>query len=562
MQWFLQLKLASKLVITFTIVALIGVLIGVVGLSRAMMLGNMLDSTYNDNLVPVAMFGESKFQLDEHYRRLYVAMLEPDAGERANQIQRMLDTERKVTAAVEADKQTVTTAHERDLLAQFDSAWPVYLTSAHKVAQMLRDNKKDDAFTVIRSETRPQYDKVAGVITGLNDENQKNAKDAHERAGGVVHEVTVLLIIIMLIGFIVAIALGLLVTRIITRQVGGEPDTAVDALRRLAEGDLAVRIHLRQGDESSMLFSLQQTISRLAGIMTDLHQSADSLASLSEEVAASAQSLSQTASEQAASIEETSASLEELTSTVSQNSENARVTEGIARQSSSHATEGGKAVRDTVSAMREIAKKISIVDDIAYQTNLLALNAAIEAARAGEHGKGFAVVAAEVRKLAERSQVAAQEISELAGNSVDKAEQAGNLLEQMLPSIQRTADLVQEIAAASSEQSQGIEQINMAVSQLTNVTQVNASSAEELTSTSEELSSHAAKAQDIVSFFRLEGQTGRVGGGGSAGVTPRVGGVAKRSFHGNGAAPRSPVRHASTRHDVAGDPDENEFTRF
>ena len=555
MQWFLQLKLATKLVMTFLIVALIAVLVGAVGISRSMMLGDMLSSSYSDNLIPVAMFGESKFQLDEHYRRMYVAMLMHDAKSREDQIQLLADTEHKVTLAVDADKQTVTTPHERDLLGQFDTAWPIYLTSARKVVQLVRDSKEDEAFTLMRAETKPLYEKTAGIISGLNEENQKTAKDSHERGVMVVHDVTVLLISIVVVGFLLAVALGLLVTRIITRQVGGEPDAAVEALRRLADGDLSVQVHLRPGDDTSMLYSLQQTMSRLAHIMTDLHQSADSLASLSEEVSASAQSLSQTASEQAASIEETSASLEELTSTVSQNSENARVTEGIARQSSSHATEGGHAVRATVTAMREIAKKISIVDDIAYQTNLLALNAAIEAARAGEHGKGFAVVAAEVRKLAERSQVAAQEISELAGNSVGQAEQAGHLLEQMLPSIQRTADLVQEIAAASSEQSQGIEQINMAVSQLTNVTQVNASSAEELTSTSEELSSHALKMQEMVSFFRLSGQ-------GATGGQPVRRAPAKRGGGGSSAAPRSPVRQASMRHDVAGDPDENEFTRF
>ncbi|MGM3372128.1 methyl-accepting chemotaxis protein, partial [Escherichia coli] len=82
------------------------------------------------------------------------------------------------------------------------------------------------------------------------------------------------------------------------------------------------------------------------------------------------------------------------------------VTDGMASKAAKEATEGGESVQQTVVAMKKIAQRISIIDDIAYQTNLLALNAAIEAARAGEHGKGFAVVAAEVRKLAERSQVA------------------------------------------------------------------------------------------------------------------------------------------------------------
>jgi methyl-accepting chemotaxis protein len=181
------------------------------------------------------------------------------------------------------------------------------------------------------------------------------------------------------------------------------------------------------------------------------------------------------------------------------------VTDGMASKAAKEATEGGEAVKETVTAMKSIAGKIGIIDDIAYQTNLLALNAAIEAARAGEHGKGFAVVAAEVRKLAERSQVAAQEIGELAGGSVDMAERAGKLLDEMVPSINKTSDLVQEITAASEEQSAGVGQINTAMSQLNQITQQNASSSEELAATAEEMSSQAEQLQQAMSFFQLEG---------------------------------------------------------
>jgi methyl-accepting chemotaxis protein len=180
------------------------------------------------------------------------------------------------------------------------------------------------------------------------------------------------------------------------------------------------------------------------------------------------------------------------------------MTETIASKSAGEATEGGKAVRDTAVAMKQIAEKIGIIDDIAYQTNLLALNAAIEAARAGEHGKGFAVVAAEVRKLAERSQVAAQEIGTVASSSVELAERAGELLDTIVPSIKRTAELVQEISAAAGEQTAGVGQINRAMTQMSQTTQQNSASSEELASTSEEMSAQAEQLQATMSFFKVD----------------------------------------------------------
>jgi methyl-accepting chemotaxis protein len=194
-----------------------------------------------------------------------------------------------------------------------------------------------------------------------------------------------------------------------------------------------------------------------------------------------------------------------MSASISQNTENAKVTDGMAAKAAKEATEGGAAVKETVSAMKQIAGKIGIIDDIAYQTNLLALNAAIEAARAGEHGKGFAVVAAEVRKLAERSQVAAQEIGELAGDSVMQAETAGKLLDAMVPSINKTSDLVQEITAASEEQTAGVGQINTAMNQMNQITQQNASASEELAATAEEMSGQAEQLQELMAFFKLAG---------------------------------------------------------
>jgi len=270
----------------------------------------------------------------------------------------------------------------------------------------------------------------------------------------------------------------------------------------LAAGDLTQRIDREcEGAFRQVKDDANATCEKLASIIEEVRGAADALTGAAGQVSATAQSLSQAASEQASSVEETTGSIEMMSASISQNSDNARVTDSMATKASREAGDGGVAVTQTVEAMKKIAQKISIVDDIAYQTNLLALNAAIEAARAGEHGKGFAVVAAEVRKLAERSQEAAKEIGDLAGHSVNTAEKAGKLLGEIVPSIQKTSELVQEIAAASQEQSQSVTQIGGAMGQLSKATQQNASASEELAATAEELSGQAEQLQQAMAFF-------------------------------------------------------------
>ena len=285
-------------------------------------------------------------------------------------------------------------------------------------------------------------------------------------------------------------------------QVAEEIGAAVDGA---VQGDFTRRIALdgKEAFHADLCGKFNLLIDTVSGTIREVRSAADQLGAASGQVSQTSQSLSHSASQQAASVEETTASLQEMSASVKQNADSATVTDGIAAKAAKEALEGGAAVSQTVEAMKSIASKISIIDDIAYQTNLLALNAAIEAARAGEHGKGFAVVAAEVRKLAERSQVAAQEIGGLAGSSVQLAEKAGSLLSQMVPSIQKTGELVQEIAAASGEQSEGVAQITGAMNHLSSATQQTASASEELSATAEELSAQAEQLQELMGFFRL-----------------------------------------------------------
>ncbi|MFO1196322.1 MAG: methyl-accepting chemotaxis protein [Burkholderiaceae bacterium] len=346
-----------------------------------------------------------------------------------------------------------------------------------------------------------------------------------------------------------------------TSQVGLEDVARM--LDALARGDLTQRIEADyKGMFGRLKASSNATAEQLGKTIADVRTAADALNQAAGQVSATAQSLSQSSSQQAASVEQTAGGVQEMTSSIRQNSDNARVTDGMASKAAKEAAEGGTAVGQTVEAMKSIATKISIIDDIAYQTNLLALNAAIEAARAGEHGKGFAVVAAEVRKLAERSQVAAQEIGSLAGSSVGMAEKAGQLLHEMVPSIAKTSDLVQEISAASEEQSDGVARINTAMEQLTSVTQQNASASEELAATAEEMSGQAEQLQQMMAHFELAGGAPAPAVRSRRAAAPGASRAPARRTSAPARTPAAPVASTASASAGASPIDESMFTEF
>ncbi len=335
------------------------------------------------------------------------------------------------------------------------------------------------------------------------------------------------------------------------------------AAEEIAQGNLTVTVRERSGQDKLM----QALISMVAGLtrtVTDIRTIAGEVSSASQSISAASVQVSNGASAQAASAEEASSSMEEMVSNIKQNADNAQQTEKIATKSAKDAQESGKCVLEAVAAMKEIATKISIIEEIARQTNLLALNAAIEAARAGEHGKGFAVVAAEVRKLAERSQKAAGEINHLSGTTVKVSEKAGEMLDKLVPDIQKTAELVQEITAASKEQDTGSEQINKALQQLEKVIQQNASAAEEMASTTEELTGQSDQLVSALGFFRT-GETVQAPPARSAGV--KLGGSLnnlQEAVHGthHSALKKAAKSGVALKMRETGDRIDKEFERF
>jgi methyl-accepting chemotaxis protein len=289
------------------------------------------------------------------------------------------------------------------------------------------------------------------------------------------------------------------------------------AVSSFGKGDFALEPRLTEtlASMQERKDELGETTRALLGLRSSIEAAVGSIREATQLVASgavgindTAQLLSQGSSEQAASGEEVSASMEEMGATIKNTSDNATTTEGIALKAARDAKEGGKAVKASAEAMKDIASKIGIIEEIARQTNLLALNAAIEAARAGDAGKGFAVVAFEVRKLAERSQKAAAEINQLAASSLGISDMAGALIGQIVPDIQKTAELVQEIASSSKEQSAGVSQISGAFLQLDKVIQQNAAASEELAGMSSELSAQAARLTQSIGFFKTSASAG------------------------------------------------------
>jgi methyl-accepting chemotaxis protein len=429
-------------------------------------------------------------------------------------------------------------AEDRELAQSMKTDLAAYETGFYRVVGLVRQRSLKSTADVSR-EMASYKDAVERLEKSAADVAAANFKRMGDREKVLAAQKTWTarsMLAVMLLTILLGAALSVRLARSVTRPIL----QAVRVTEAIARGDLVVTVPPSGRDEvGQLLKAMGQMAERLRGVVAEVRSGADALAqtsaqvvsvvgqvsSASSQVSASAQTLSQGTSEQAASVEETTSSLEEMSASITQNAQNSSQMEQMALQGARDGQESAKSVDDTVNAMRSIAEKISIVEEIAYQTNLLALNAAIEAARAGEHGRGFAVVATEVRKLAERSQAAAKEIGGLAVTSVKVAERSRQLLGELVPAIRKTSDLVQEVAAASLEQSSGVAQINRALSHVDQITQRNASSAEELSSTAEEMASqgeamrHQAEAvlrqaeglHRVVAFFRTDASAAPVG---------------------------------------------------
>ncbi|WP_337057746.1 methyl-accepting chemotaxis protein [Pseudomonas sp. USHLN015] len=503
MQFISNLKIGVRLIAGFSLVVLLTAVVGVLGIVNLGKVNDLSDQMYNREMAALETMMNANLDLIYMGRHLRSNLLSSSQQERDATAAQVHEAMKNLHENLDKARGSFDSEQSLAKLAALDAQLSEY---EKIVLQMLEANKnaplaQSTEATALMPQLRAQGNAADATISELVTQKKSRAKEANDTITDIYLGSRTQMIALILIAAVLGFAIGILVTRSISRPL----NRAMGVANSLAEGDLTVNVESESRDETGrLLASMQHMTERLRSVMADVRSAADSLSSASEEVSATSQSLSQAATEQAASVEETTASVEQMSASIAQNTESAQITDGIAGKAANDAVQGGQAVREMVQAMKQIADKIGIIDDIAYQTNLLALNAAIEAARAGDHGKGFAVVAAEVRKLAERSQVAAQEIGGVASNSVQLAEQAGALLDQIVPNIQKTSDLVQEITAASQEQTTGAAQINIAMGQMNQITQQNASASEELAATAEEMNAQASQLQELIGYFRLE----------------------------------------------------------
>jgi len=371
---------------------------------------------------------------------------------------------------------------------------------------LIEEGKDMEAGNYYYNEFSVTFEAMRGAIDNFTNISLEEAEKSYIASGDLSRNVyiNILVIVLLVIGVIILSAI------ILTKSITVPLSKAVVYLKNISTGDLTQKISVSGTDEVAMLMESMDSMSRkLNSIMENIKSGAENMTVASHEVSAQSQQISQGASEQASSAEEVSSSMEEMTANIDQNTDNSHETEKIATQSSEGIAKVKKSSEESMTLIRNIADKITIINDIAFQTNILALNAAVEAARAGEHGKGFAVVAAEVRKLAERSKIAADEIGVLSTTSVKATEHATDLLNQIIPQIENTANLMKEISASSMEQKTGASQINTAIQELSRVTQQNAVSAEELASGSEEMLGQAEQLKEEVAYFRIDSDTER-----------------------------------------------------
>ncbi|CAG77229.1 methyl-accepting chemotaxis protein [Pectobacterium atrosepticum SCRI1043] len=522
MNFLAKMKLGTMLGSGFASVIIIGLMVAVLGRVHLLDLSEDIESLSEKNLTSLILIQDAKSGFDAVARSVRTIGLTSDSS-RIQEEKRLIDQQ----IALNTDILTKLYSHlsepeSRDSLDRLTQARPAYRDAVNKAVELGVSENAEERARAVQLMVNEMQITQAPVFAALDSMTELQKKRTMEMTTSAMQEARSdgnTLIFYAAIAVLVGILVSVLITRTIKGLLGGEVTYAAQIAQAVAQGNLAVTVNLRPGDDHSVLAAMNGMRKSLSSIVEQVRESSESIATGASQIAAGSTDLSQRTEEQAANLQQTAASMEEMSQTVRQNSDTVRNAAQLAQAASSTAAKGGEAVSNIVVTMKEITSSsqkigdiISVIDGIAFQTNILALNAAVEAARAGEQGRGFAVVAGEVRSLAQRSATAAKEIKELIGHSVEKVEvgsalvsDAGTTIEELVRQARNVADLINEIGVTTQEQESGVSQIHDAVNQLDQVTQQNAALVEQSASAADSLSDQAAHLVELMKVFIVEG---------------------------------------------------------
>lgn len=521
MSWFQRLSVRVKLTLAFLGVALIAAIIGLFGVGALDRVSNMADLMSERETAGVYYAGQADSFLIAAGRSARTALLAQTGSERALEIGKIRERFAETYRVLGVLQNLFVTEAGKQQVAKTQQAVQEYEIAVNEMIDVLQTEPMGlsvRATDMLLLQARPLGNLAEEEMDLLVGEKRTNAESYGEQINSISSSTEIIMLVLTLGGVVLALLLGWLVSRVLTRQLGGEPADVARVASSIAQGDLTTDIDTSRAVQGSVVHAIGVMQESLRKVVSSVRDSSDNIASGTSQIAAGNTDLSQRTEEQAASLTQTASAMEELSGTVKSNADVAQQAVQLADSASRAAVNGGKVVNDVVTTMgqiheasRKIVEITGVIDSIAFQTNILALNAAVEAARAGEQGRGFTVVASEVRTLAQKSAVAAKEIKKLIDDSVAQVEEgsqmadaAGEAISGVVTEVQRVTDLITEISAATKEQNTGLGQINVAVMELSDVTQQNAALVEESAAAADSLNEQAARLVEAVGAFKLD----------------------------------------------------------